>query len=71
MILCEKPLSMNAEEGEAMCQAVEKAGVVNTVWRRRVRMPVWSSSASVARAFSCARSRAWALDLARRARGSG
>jgi len=29
MILCEKPLSMNAEEGEAMCQAVEKAGSID------------------------------------------
>ena len=27
MILCEKPLAMNSDEGEAMCQAVEAAGV--------------------------------------------
>ncbi|NIP84725.1 MAG: Gfo/Idh/MocA family oxidoreductase [Planctomycetales bacterium] len=39
MILCEKPLAMNAEEGEAMCQAVEKAGVANTVWYNYRRVP--------------------------------
>ena len=31
MILCEKPLAMNVAEGEEMCQAVEKAKVLNTV----------------------------------------
>ena len=30
MILCEKPLAMNAAEGEEMCPAVEKAEVVAT-----------------------------------------
>ena len=39
MILCEKPLSMNTEEGEIMCQAVEKAGVANTVWYNYRRVP--------------------------------
>ena len=39
MILCEKRLSMNAQEGEAMCQAVEKAGVVNTVWYNYRKVP--------------------------------
>src|SRR5579871_1725233 len=39
MILCEKPLSMDTREGEAMCQAVEKAGVVNTVWYNYRRVP--------------------------------
>jgi len=39
MILCEKPLAMNAEEGERMCQAVEKAGVMNTVWYNYRRVP--------------------------------
>src|SRR5438093_25869 len=32
MILCEKPLSMNLVEGQTMVDAVEKAGVPNTVW---------------------------------------
>jgi predicted dehydrogenase len=39
MILCEKPLAMNAEEGEEMCKAVEKAGVANTVWYNYRRVP--------------------------------
>ena len=39
MILCEKPLSMNTEQGEEMCAAVEKAGVVNTVWYNYRRVP--------------------------------
>ncbi|GMV99573.1 MAG: oxidoreductase [Candidatus Hydrogenedentota bacterium] len=39
MILCEKPLAMNAAEGEAMCAAVEKAGVLNTVWYNYRRVP--------------------------------
>jgi len=39
MILCEKPLSMTVAEGEEMCQAVEKAGVVNTVWYNYRRIP--------------------------------
>lgn len=39
MILCEKPLSMNAEEGEEMCQAVEAAGVANMVWYNYRRVP--------------------------------
>lgn len=39
MILCEKPLSMNTAEGEEMCQAVEKAGVLNTVWYNYRRVP--------------------------------
>jgi predicted dehydrogenase len=38
-ILCEKPLAMNAAEGEEMCQAVEKAGVANTVWYNYRRIP--------------------------------
>jgi predicted dehydrogenase len=32
MVLCEKPLSMNLVEGQEMVQAVEQAGVPNTVW---------------------------------------
>ena len=39
MILCEKPLAMNVEEGEEMCAAVEKAGVANTVWYNYRRVP--------------------------------
>ncbi len=39
MILCEKPLAMNAAEGEEMCTAVEKAGVPNMVWYNYRRVP--------------------------------
>ena len=39
MILCEKPLSMNVAEGEEMCDAVEQAGVPNTVWYNYRRVP--------------------------------
>jgi predicted dehydrogenase len=39
MILCEKPLALNPEQGEQMCQAVEKAGVPNTVWYNYRRVP--------------------------------
>ena len=39
MILCEKPLAMNSAEGEEMCEAVEKAGVPNTVWYNYRRVP--------------------------------
>ena len=39
MILCEKPLAMNAVEGEKMVAAVEKAGVANTVWYNYRRIP--------------------------------
>jgi predicted dehydrogenase len=38
-ILCEKPLAMNSDEGEEMCQAVEKAGVPNMVWYNYRRIP--------------------------------
>ncbi len=38
-ILCEKPLSMNTEEGEEMCRAVEKAKVPNIVWYNYRRVP--------------------------------
>lgn len=38
-ILCEKPLAMNAAEGEEMCAAVEKAGVPNIVWYNYRRIP--------------------------------
>jgi len=39
MILCEKPLAMNTDEGEAMCAAVEAAGVANIVWYNYRRVP--------------------------------
>jgi predicted dehydrogenase len=39
MILCEKPLAMNTAEGEVMCEAVEKAKVLNTVWYNYRRIP--------------------------------
>jgi predicted dehydrogenase len=39
MILCEKPLSMNAPEGRQMVQAVEKAKVANMVWYNYRRVP--------------------------------
>ena len=39
MILCEKPLAMNAAEGEEMCKAVEDAGVANMVWYNYRRVP--------------------------------
>ncbi len=39
MILCEKPLAMSVAEGEEMCEAVEKAGVANTVWYNYRRVP--------------------------------
>jgi predicted dehydrogenase len=38
-ILCEKPLAMDAAEGERMCAAVEAAGVPNTVWYNYRRIP--------------------------------
>lgn len=39
MILCEKPLAMNGEEGLKMVEAVEKAGVPNIVWYNYRRVP--------------------------------
>lgn len=42
MILCEKPLALNAAEGRKMVEAVEKAGVANTVWYNYRRIPAVS-----------------------------
>jgi predicted dehydrogenase len=42
MVLCEKPLAMNADEGRAMTEAVEKAGVPNMVWFNYRRVPAIS-----------------------------
>ena len=39
MILCEKPLAMDMVEGQKMVDAVEKAGVANTVWYNYRRVP--------------------------------
>ena len=39
MVLCEKPLAMNAADGEEMCQVVEKTGVKNMVWYNYRRVP--------------------------------
>ena len=39
MILCEKPLSRTLAEGVAMVDAIEKAGVANTVWYNYRRIP--------------------------------
>src|SRR5580658_4356933 len=39
MILCEKPLALNVAEGERMVEAVEAAGVANTVWYNYRRVP--------------------------------
>ena len=42
MILCEKPIALDAAEGEEMCAAVEKAGVQNMVWYNYRRVPAVS-----------------------------
>lgn len=39
MILCEKPLARNNAEAQQMVDAVEKAGVNNTVWYNYRRLP--------------------------------
>jgi predicted dehydrogenase len=39
MILCEKPLAMNGDEGKKMIAAVEKAKVPNMVWYNYRRVP--------------------------------
>lgn len=42
MVLCEKPLAMDAAEGKAMTEAIEKAGVPNMVWFNYRRVPAIS-----------------------------
>ncbi len=42
MILCEKPLSRNLAEGQAMVDAIEAAGVESTVWYNYRRLPAVS-----------------------------
>jgi predicted dehydrogenase len=39
MVLCEKPLAMNGQEGAEMVRAVEKTGVANMVWYNYRRVP--------------------------------
>jgi predicted dehydrogenase len=39
MVMCEKPLARNAEEGKAMVDAVESAKVPNMVWYNYRRVP--------------------------------
>lgn len=39
MILCEKPLARTLEEAKQMVDAIEKAGVANTVWYNYRRIP--------------------------------
>lgn len=39
MVMCEKPLGRNAAEAQAMTDAVERAGVPNTVWYNYRRVP--------------------------------
>ncbi|HMV85214.1 MAG TPA: Gfo/Idh/MocA family oxidoreductase [Blastocatellia bacterium] len=39
MVMCEKPLGRNAEEAQAMVEAVEAAKVPNTVWYNYRRVP--------------------------------
>ena len=38
-VLCEKPLAMNVEEGLQMVEAIEEAGVPNTIWYNYRRVP--------------------------------
>jgi len=42
MVLCEKPLAMDPAEGQKMVDAVEAAGVANTVWYKNRRVPAVS-----------------------------
>lgn len=42
MVLCEKPLALNGPQGLKMVEAIEKAGVPNTVWYNYRRVPAVS-----------------------------
>jgi predicted dehydrogenase len=42
MVMCEKPLGMNAKESQTMVDAVERAGVANMVWYNYRRIPAVS-----------------------------
>jgi predicted dehydrogenase len=39
MVLCEKPLARTLDEAKTMVEAIEKAGVPNTVWYNYRRVP--------------------------------
>ncbi len=39
MVMCEKPLSMDGQQGEEMVREIEKAGVANMVWYNYRRVP--------------------------------
>jgi predicted dehydrogenase len=39
MVLCEKPLAMDLAQGKTMVEAIERAGVPNTVWYNYRRVP--------------------------------
>ena len=39
IVMCEKPLSLDGKQGEAMVKAIEKAGVPNIVWYNYRRVP--------------------------------
>jgi len=39
IVLCEKPMAINAQQGQEMVDAIEKAGVPNMVWYNYRRVP--------------------------------
>jgi predicted dehydrogenase len=47
MVLCEKPIAMNAAEGQEMVEAVERAGVANMVWYNYRRIPAVTLAKSI------------------------
>ena len=47
MVLCEKPLARNLAEAQKMVDAVEKAGVKNTVWYNYRRLPAVTLSKQI------------------------
>ena len=47
MVLCEKPLARNLAEAQKMVEAVEKAGVKNTVWYNYRRIPAVTLSKQI------------------------
>src|SRR5205085_1530561 len=47
IVLCEKPLAMNGDEGREMTEAIERAGVPNMVWFNYRRVPAISLAKQV------------------------